>query len=237
MKKVSLLLIFLTLNVFAQSNEKVLIVSLTFDNGQMDFENAFTQEGVYASEMNKGTVSGKIYSVEGDEVFSFNFDLDNKLVIEEVGVIEETEFTQVLVLPHYENAEKIVFFNEETGQELVASIAFLSNLCGNGTCNPSEAFGNCPQDCPSGGEDSYCDREKDNICDADCELKFFDSDCIDQTVGRLSEQEIDEIVKQKTRQTQTGAESFPTEISEFVIVAIVILIILGFVFIRKKRSD
>ena len=222
----------------AQSEEKVLIVSLMFNDGQMSFENAFTQKGIFASQMDEGMVSGKIYSVEGDEIFSFKFEQDNLGVIEDVGVVEETQFKQTLVLPYFENAEKIVFFNEETRQELVVPIAFLSKICGNGTCDASEAFGNCPTDCPSGGQDSYCDRVQDNICDADCKPTWVDSDCQQPTGAGLSEQEIDEIVKQKIGQNENPPESFPTEAFGAGIIAIAILIILGFIFVRKKsRSD
>ncbi|PIU29620.1 hypothetical protein COT07_04995 [Candidatus Woesearchaeota archaeon CG07_land_8_20_14_0_80_44_23] len=34
----------------------------------------------------------------------------------------------------------------------------------------------CPQDCPSGGKDGYCDGVKDGICDPDCQ-KNQDPDC------------------------------------------------------------
>lgn len=229
--------VFLSVVVFAQSQEKVLIVSIMFNEGQMSFGNAFTQKGVYASEMNDGTVSGKIYSVEGDEVFSFKFEPNNKIVVEDLGVIEEGSFKEVLVLPYYENAEKIVFFNEETGQEIVVPIAFLSKLCGNKTCDASEAFGNCPSDCPSGGQDSYCDRENDGVCDPDCDPKLFDSDCQQPSDAGLSEQKVDEIVRQKTGQKESKVESFPIEMLGIGIAAIMVLIVLGFIFLRKKTGN
>ena len=43
-----------------------------------------------------------------------------------------------------------------------------------------ENYGNCPQDCPSGSEDNYCDGVKDGICDPDCSGEA-DSDCIVET--------------------------------------------------------
>ena len=49
--------------------------------------------------------------------------------------------------------------------------------CGNKICDlPKESFNNCPQDCPSGGRDGFCDGLKDKICDPDC-LKAGDPDC------------------------------------------------------------
>lgn len=47
--------------------------------------------------------------------------------------------------------------------------------CGNHVCNTNEHRASCPQDCPSGGSDGYCDREKDERCDPDCNEE--DPDC------------------------------------------------------------
>jgi len=48
--------------------------------------------------------------------------------------------------------------------------------CGNGICDSTETYLSCPQDCPSGGKDGYCDGVKDGICDPDCQ-KNQDPDC------------------------------------------------------------
>lgn len=50
--------------------------------------------------------------------------------------------------------------------------------CGDGTCGTSENFGNCPQDCPSGDRDDFCDGVQDGACDVDCvEMGGSDQDC------------------------------------------------------------
>jgi len=48
----------------------------------------------------------------------------------------------------------------------------------NNICEPfrKENHGNCPEDCPSGLEDIYCDRVKDGVCDPDCKPDE-DPDC------------------------------------------------------------
>lgn len=59
------------------------------------------------------------------------------------------------------------------------------NTCGDGTCascgsgtdpHACESFATCPEDCPSGGEDEYCDGEEDDVCDPDC-ARGEDPDC------------------------------------------------------------
>ena len=43
-------------------------------------------------------------------------------------------------------------------------------VCGDGSCDflDMENYRTCPQDCPSGSLDLYCDGIKDNKCDPDC---------------------------------------------------------------------
>jgi len=54
----------------------------------------------------------------------------------------------------------------------------------NGVCETDryENYLNCPEDCPSGSADGYCDKIKDGICDPDC-AKGFDIDCIPLVCG------------------------------------------------------
>ena len=48
--------------------------------------------------------------------------------------------------------------------------------CGDSVCEGFESYKNCPEDCPSGSKDGYCDRVKDLICDPDCKAGE-DPDC------------------------------------------------------------
>ena len=44
-------------------------------------------------------------------------------------------------------------------------------------CDSGENHNNCPNDCPSGTRDNYCDKISDGICDPDCS-EIEDVDCI-----------------------------------------------------------
>jgi putative hemolysin len=57
---------------------------------------------------------------------------------------------------------------------------FQEGVCGDGFCVIGENYANCPQDCPSGSRDGYCDGKADGICDPDC-IPSADSDCITST--------------------------------------------------------
>jgi PGF-CTERM protein len=48
--------------------------------------------------------------------------------------------------------------------------------CGDGACAYDENTGNCPEDCPPGGIDDFCDGREDGVCDPDC-VGSGDTDC------------------------------------------------------------
>ena len=70
-----------------------------------------------------------------------------------------------------------------SGEEIpviqLMGLSFAESVCGDGNCGTAgENYGTCPEDCPSGGADEYCDGIRDGICDPDCvELEEFDPDC------------------------------------------------------------
>jgi len=47
-------------------------------------------------------------------------------------------------------------------------LSFEETTCGDGSCGIPENYSTCPQDCPSGGWDGYCDKVKDGKIDPDC---------------------------------------------------------------------
>jgi len=58
------------------------------------------------------------------------------------------------------------------------NLNFNESVCGDGTCGMPENFKTCPEDCPSGDIDEYCDGVADGICDPDCEESGeYDPDC------------------------------------------------------------
>ncbi len=58
-----------------------------------------------------------------------------------------------------------------------ADIKIESVTCDNNRiCGKGENYKNCPQDCPSGSKDGYCDKVSDGICDPDC-ASHKDKDC------------------------------------------------------------
>lgn len=65
--------------------------------------------------------------------------------------------------------------NEVEVTELMG-LDFGEAYCGDGLCGFPENHASCPQDCPSGGSDEYCDAVQDLKCDKDCR-GWDDLDC------------------------------------------------------------
>jgi putative hemolysin len=56
------------------------------------------------------------------------------------------------------------------------NLSFQEGVCGDGRCVIGENYKSCPQDCPSGQLDYYCDGLTDGRCDPDCP-PTNDTDC------------------------------------------------------------
>ncbi len=62
--------------------------------------------------------------------------------------------------------------------ERIFSASVKELLCNNdGICNNYETVLTCPNDCPSGSKDGWCDKKSDSICDPDCIIGAGDPDC------------------------------------------------------------
>ena len=55
-------------------------------------------------------------------------------------------------------------------------LRFTEHYCGDGSCHFSEFYATCPEDCPSGQQDDFCDEVIDGTCDPDCS-EDSDADC------------------------------------------------------------
>jgi putative hemolysin len=105
----------------------------------------------------------------------------------EYSICNKTGYT-LKVVSDSSKCEKLLtsqcaFCVREDGSEIEATdlmnLTFEETSCGDGKCRTSEDYQNCPQDCPSGGEDLYCDKVADGKCDPDCALlnETGDPDC------------------------------------------------------------
>lgn len=65
---------------------------------------------------------------------------------------------------------------EEIEVTALMNLSFKESVCGDGICTVEEDYLTCPEDCPSGIADGYCDALNDTRCDPDC-TEGEDPDC------------------------------------------------------------
>lgn len=133
----------------------------------------------------------------------------------------------------------------ENGEEVevtqLMDLDFNEATCGDGVCTGIEENpGNCPQDCPSGTEDFYCDEITDGKCDPDCK-NGEDPDC---PVTMISELKAEQALEEKEIPLKTDLElkeDKESEKSNLPLIAglsfLIIIIISGVLISNKMRSS
>jgi len=114
---------------------------------------------------------------------------------EEYGYCEKEGY-ELKTINNPEKCSAVPFSSEcavcvlEKGEEIevakLMELDFKGGICGNGKCVLGENYKTCPEDCPSGSFDKYCDGMEDGLCDPDC-VPETDFDC----VGKLIMADVD----------------------------------------------
>lgn len=111
-----------------------------------------------------------------------------------LGIYLEDELTGEIIYPRFADSEYIIFRDIDSESDYSLKFATISkpisfcnddgvcDSCNDASCNNYENYKNCPNDCPSGSDDNYCDLQPDYICDQDCPSYDFDceecSECV-----------------------------------------------------------
>jgi putative hemolysin len=107
---------------------------------------------------------------------------------------------------------------------------FNEGECGDGVCVMGETPETCPQDCPSGAEDYYCDGIADGICDPDCKFGE-DPDCSD-----YSRKQVEDFFKEDEI-SKTSLWKSNTSLLILGMVLFAGLIIFAVIMFRKLRHN
>jgi len=148
---------------------------------------------VFSSKDKERTKKSKIF-IKGETIYlSYSSEVPNPKITGVLVFPDKTEKT--VTLPTSLKAEQIGTYTlrvtaEKEGYKPVKKMLqfaviekhaeikyeFICNKNGRCDVEAGENYGNCPEDCPSGSKDNYCDKVKDGRCDPDCE-ENEDIDC------------------------------------------------------------
>lgn len=162
---ITLLLFTFSVPVFA---EKVLLVDFSISNNDSVALNDVMVVNGNPTMSSEGDYTLKLLDSSGNAINSQFAPIE--FFISGIGDVNttlvESRFSK------FENARKLrVLHNDKVIFE--SPIALCDN---NKMCDNYENSLSCPNDCPSGSSDKYCDHQKDGKCDPDC-AKDADEDC------------------------------------------------------------
>ncbi len=212
-------------------------ITLTYDENKTltyDGFSTITDSGLIESIKEKKDFLSKLYS------------FDDK-VLTESYFNPENNGKFILKLPYYPTGKIIKVFNKTRDDILDINVQVFAKVCGDGECQGHEYYKICPEDCPSGGKDDYCDKQADEICDPDCNnIKDYDPDCtgvnrtaIYQKLRKEAEQKkVAPEEKVKSNQKKPSAEKpyFKTFIFFIVLIIVIVLVILSFLLRGRKEE-
>ena len=155
----------------------------------------------------------------------------------------------ILKLPYYPTGKIIKIFDVDSQEILATNVQVFAKVCGDGECQGHESYESCQEDCLSGGQDDFCDKVTDEICDPDCRnIKDFDSDCDGEnpaTIAKEIREKAGLIEKQDNLSggDESGVPNKNTQITSpnvgiFAIIIVVIIVIVSLlIFFLLKKED
>jgi len=164
--------------------EKTYLVSLSYDRGNLSFNNVYATESMAPDrKYNLGKdYTAKIVSFSGQTLYSFDFSVPNTIF--PPPPINETDkapspivlenLSWIVFAPQFDDASKLEVYDQKK-MLFSADIGYLSDSCGNRKCEKHESYTSCPADCKANIRDGICDYIRNNICDPDC--PNIDPDC------------------------------------------------------------
>lgn len=241
MKKRILLILFILFFPWvtkAADKQELLLVNINFDSGKFSLGEVYSKPGYLPEKNNENSLDGfnyriRIVSFAGEvldeRVFSVNPVKSYAPLAEgEVsdgpsGEVFESQVQTMAILPYYNDAKFIELYDANRNFVERKDIAYLSDVCGDKTCQEHESFENCPEDCPAAGKDDYCDLNN----------MEGDSDCKNINIVKTESQEASSTIE--------DIEKKETNIKYFIFggIAFVILIFIyvAYYFLVKKNNE
>lgn len=171
------------------SAEKGYMLELNSLDGAITFSQVRVTETTIPTESTQeNAFSAELIDVAGNQIYKTSF-----------NPIAYGPFT--IVLPYLKNIKEIIIRDPSGSEQLRIPVLQFADTCKNSVCDPQESYETCPEDCPSGGSDDYCDERDDNWCDPDCP-KEADPDCRTEVTAQKQPEEVirGEIAREETEE-------------------------------------
>lgn len=139
-------------------------IYLAKKDGKIIQVNLGIKRGIKEPNTVTGEAIASLYSFSGEKLVATNFSLpkgDEQVILE---------------VPYYNNGSEVKIVSNTGENLLTVKVAIFADTCPDEKCDGHESFSSCPEDCPSGSADGFCDKQKDGRCDSDCKPVNIDPD-------------------------------------------------------------
>lgn len=226
MKRIILFLLVLVLADIPMADGMYYSLDLNYYDGAITFRGINLLSGTAPETGDRGAYTLRLVSFYNMGLGEWKFD---------VG--ENEDFT--LYAPYYNEAKEVVIFKD--GERIFGyDVSSFADVCGDGSCQFHESYENCPEDCPSGLKDDFCDMVEEGECDPDCGVGV-DPDCEEEFVVETKDPkpEIKEGLREEPVRVEKEAKENKISLMYYIIPSlVVILIIIGLgIFGRNKTRE
>lgn len=161
------------------AGDGVYYLQLNYDNGAITLKNLEFMPGTISpTRIQPGTgYRAELISLTGGLLYEFIFDIPLTISVDTIdpetgqftgGTMQLNRADFSLRIPYFPDGKTINIYDPDGNSALEIDVSPLAQACGDGTCGEEEGYLICPQDCPSGSADGFCDRVRDSITDPDC---------------------------------------------------------------------
>jgi hypothetical protein len=234
-KKIWTLAIVILLLVHISLAEQLYSVSLVSTDQGLAYSSTEISEGEIPPTLDQGSITIEVIDFSGKLLY------ENKI---SPPLFQPFQ----LFIPYYKNGKEIKIITESESP-LSIGVSHFADTCDNGVCEEHENFNSCKEDCSSGMDDSYCDKQLDSICDPDCTVEE-DVDCKikeEKEIEAKEEEENKEILSEEPKETEKETigetktkekeESFPWWIILLILASIFIAIIIFLIYKDRKKHE
>ena len=141
--------------VIAQDVDKIYILNLDYDRGNLNLVSVVVQHG-YAPDRRIQPEVGyncSVASFSGETLYSFKFEVPNVIYAPppiggeaESGIyLEQVNFS--LTIPYFRDGKTIYIYDSNDTNVLSVDVSQFADFCGDGVCSDEEDYQSCSQDC------------------------------------------------------------------------------------------